>query len=241
MGAPGREIAGLSQQVTALEAKFAEQAGLLAELRAITLPFLARYQQYIEPFQEELVRIQREIADLRVATGDRTAISAGESRSPLDKFYEEPDVQEQYERVWGTGGSKGGSRPTGPLRTLPASPELKKQYAEIVVHLHPLLTDNRAEKERRRQLMMKVDEAYVQRNDISLSALAGVYREQQSNLPALVDDKAVARLHDQILVLEAALAKLEASILIFATGLSPRSNQKPSESGPWKNATISKS
>src|SRR5690349_19439475 len=97
-----QQIADLSKKITTLQAQMGDLCGDVAELNMIMAPFFARYQKMIWPYYESLAKTQREIADIRVSMGDRSAISAGEARSPLDRFFEEMpiSVQEQYERAW---------------------------------------------------------------------------------------------------------------------------------------------
>jgi len=201
-----QQIAELGDRIAELENKLASVSGELAELNQIMLPFMGRYRQMIQPYYDELVAAQRDIADLRVAMGDRAASKAGDAQSPLDRFFDDPTVQQQFERAWQ---AKKTGRPTGPLNLNVATPELRKLYKQIAVHLHPVLADTPKERERRRQLFMKVDEAYVQRNEPTLRAMVDSY-EERSYLPVAMEaGDPVQRLQERVVALESALSKLE--------------------------------
>jgi len=201
-----QQIAELGTRITELEDKFAKVSGDLAELNQIMLPFMGRYRQMISPYYDELVAAQRDVADMRVAMGDRAASGAADARSPLDRFFEDPTVQEQFERSWQ---GKKTARPTGPLNLNVATPDLRKLYRQITVRLHPMLTDSPKERERRRQLFIKVDEAFVQRNEPALQAMTDSY-DERSYLPAVTSGAdPVPELQDRVVILESALSKLE--------------------------------
>lgn len=202
-----QQIAELSKRISALQAQMGELCGDVAELNMIMAPFLARYQQLIWPYYESLAKAQREIADIRVARGDRTAINAGEARSPLDRFFEDLSVEQQYERAWAKNAGKAEAPSSGPNIT-PAPDEIKQLYAEVVGYLHPELTEDPAERDRRRQLMSKADEAFVRRDRISLDAMAEMYRVRGS-LPGRAPDDVVQHLRDRALALEVAIGKIE--------------------------------
>jgi hypothetical protein len=200
-----QQIAELSSKISALQSRLGDLCGEVAELNTIMAPFLARYQSLIWPYYETLANVQREIADRRVAMGDKSAVAPGEARSPLDRFFEDPNVQEQYERAWQ---GKKATRPTGPLNMSFAPPEIKQIYGEVVGYMHPELTEDKAERERRRQLMVKVDEAYVRRDETSLNAMADMYRDR-SYLPGLAPADVLQNLRDRVVMMETAVARIE--------------------------------
>jgi len=199
-----QQIAELGKKITELQGQLADLCADVAELDQIMAPFLARYQQLIWPYYEELANTQREIADIRVARGDRAAVNRGEARSPLDRFFDDPTVEEQYERVWG----KGASRTEVIQNKTPAPEDIRKLYTEVVGYLHPELTDDPHERDRRRQLMGKVDDAFVRRDRPSLEAMAEMYRVR-SNLPGRAPEDVVASLRERVMTLEVAVGKVE--------------------------------
>ena len=96
-----KQMAQLSQQAAGLEERLGEVAGNLAELTSVMAPFLARFQDRILRYYDELIQAQREIADLRATRGNRSAVSAGQARTPLDRFTDQNiPVDEQYARAW---------------------------------------------------------------------------------------------------------------------------------------------
>jgi hypothetical protein len=201
-----QEMQELSQQIAEFKKELGRVAGGIAELESVLGPFMARFQQEVLRYHEALVSVQREIADLRAMRGDRGAKGAGEISSPLDRFSEDyVSVEEQYQRTW-----KGKEVPkfAGAEGLPPASPKLKAYYAEVAASLHPDLVDAPAERERRRELMQKANQAYVRRDEISLHALASAQRER-SSLPAIVDERVVEQLRDQVFALEELITRLE--------------------------------
>ena len=208
------QIAELSKKISALQIDMGELCGEVAELNVIMSPFLARYQQLIWPYYETLAKTQREIADLRVSKGDKSAISAGEARSPLDRFFDDPSVLEQYERVWL---GKKSTKTIGPSISL-APEEVKQVYAEVVGYLHPELTEDPAERDRRRQLMVKVDDAYVRRDLPSLNAIAEMYRVH-SSLPGRAPEDVLQHLRDRVVLLEKAITRIEGQKFELRYGL----------------------
>lgn len=199
-----QQIAELSAKISTLQGQLAELCADVAELNQIMAPFLARYQQMIWPYYEELANIQREIADLRAAKGDRSAVNRGEARSPLDRFFDDPTVQEQYDRAWG----KTAARAEVIQNKPPAPDAIKALYGEVVGYLHPELTEDVSERDRRRQLMGKVDDAYVRRDQPSLEAVAEMYRVR-SNLPAHAPEDVLEHLRERVMTLEVAIGKVE--------------------------------
>jgi hypothetical protein len=200
-----QQIAELSKRITALQGQLADLCADVAELNLIMTPFMARYQQLIWPYYESLAKTQREIADIRVAKGDKSAINKGEARSPLDRFFEDPSVQEQYERAWG---NKSAPRAEVTPNREPPPEEIRQLYAEVVGYLHPELTSDPAERDRRRQLMGKIDDAYIRRDQPSLEAVAEMYRVR-SSLPGRAPEDVVRYLHDRVVTLEVAIGKVE--------------------------------
>jgi len=208
------QIAELSKKISALQADMGELCGEVAELNMVMAPFLARYQQMIWPYYEMLAKAQREIADIRVSMGDKSAINAGEARSPLDRFFEDPTVQEQYERVWL---GKKATKNIGPGISL-APDDVKQVYAEVVGYLHPQLVEDPAERDRRRQLMVKVDDAYVRRDLGSLNAIAEMYRVH-SSLPGRAPEDVLQHLRDRVMLLEKAISRVEGQKFELRYGL----------------------
>ncbi len=211
-----QEYDELGSRIAELEDKLAAVSGDLAELNEIMAPFMARYRRLIQPYYDELVAVEREIADFKVALGDRTASAPADARSPLDQFFEGPSVQDQFERTWQ---GKKPAHPSGRLNRDTASPDVRKFYRQVVVHVHPILADSPQERDRRRQLFMKVDEAFVQRNQPTLQMMAESYVER-SYLPAVRDGTdPLQELRDRAVKLEAAIGKLEGHYYDLRYGL----------------------
>lgn len=210
------QMAQLSKQAVTLEEHLGEVAGNLAELTSVMAPFLTRYQDQILHYYDELIQAQREIADLRARQGDRDAIFAGQARTPLDRFTDQNiPVDEQYARVWQ---GKKAPKLRGPQNLPPVTPEFKQLYTKLVARLHPNLATTRAERARLRSLFSKANDAYVRRDMFSLRAMADVYCVP-TNLPAIVDEKIVADLHERVKILEMLVNKIEGQYFDLRYGL----------------------
>jgi len=201
-----QQISDLSGRIAELEGKLATVAGELAELNQIMLPFMTRYRQMILPYYDQLVATQRDIADLMVEQGDRDAMNSGDAKSPLDQFFEGPSVQEQFEKSWQ---GKKQAKPTGPLNLNVATPQLKELYRKVTAMMHPILADTPQEKDRRRQLFVKIDEAYVQRNEMTLQAMVDSFDERSNMLAIAGSGDSVTNLRDRVVHLETGLGVLE--------------------------------
>jgi hypothetical protein len=201
-----QQISDLGGKISELEGKLASVSGELAELNQIMLPFMTRYRQMILPYYDQLVAAQRDIADLMVEQGDRSASEPGDAKSPLDQFFEGPSVQEQFDKAWQV---KQQAKPTGPLNLNVATPQLKDMYRKVAALMHPILADTQQEKERRRQLFYKIDEAYVQRNEMTLQAMVDSF-DERSYVPAIASSgDPVTNLRDRVVGLETAVGVLE--------------------------------
>jgi hypothetical protein len=211
-----QQMARLSQQAAGLEERLGAVAGNLAELTSVMAPFLARFQDRILYYYDDLIQAQREIADLRAARGDRSAVSAGQARTPLDRFSDQNiPVDEQYARAWQ---GKKVPKLEGPQNLPPVSPELKQLYTKVVARLHPKLANARAERARLRSLFSKANDAFVRRDIVSLRAMADVYCAPTS-LPAIVDDRVVADLNERIQMLEMLVSEIEGQYFDLRYGL----------------------
>jgi hypothetical protein len=201
-----RRIDELSEQLAQLESRLGEAAGELAELNHIMAAFLERYRTEIMEPLEELVLIEREVADLRIMLGDRQAMEAGEITSPLERLRKaNRSVEEQYRKTW-IEPDKPRPDQTGSLA--PANEKVKTLYGQLVSRLHPYLVTDPEERLRRVDLMRQVNEAYVKRNHISLQAMYDAVRER-SNLPAVASEQVVEDLHDRVLDLELLVTQIE--------------------------------
>ncbi len=201
-----RRIDELSDQLSQLETRLGEAAGELAELNHTMAPFLERYRVEIMEPLEELVLIEREVADLRILLGDRKAMEAGEITSPLERLRKaNRSVEEQYHKTWI---EPDRPRPNQTGSLAPADEKVKALYGQLVSNLHPYLATSPEEQKRRVDLMRQVNEAYVKRNYISLQATHEATRDR-SNLPVIASEQVVENLHDRVLDLEMLIAQLE--------------------------------
>jgi len=91
-------------------------------------------------------------------------------------------------------------------------------YMVIVPRLHPGLTRLRDEYERRKLLLEKVDLAYARRDAISLQGIHDALKGRDQNLPAVVDEAAVARLRRRVFDLEQTIANIEGRVSDFRFG-----------------------
>ena len=210
----GGRSAPLGDTLSKLEHRFGELAAELAELDDFLAPFLDRYRRDVLAPQEALVNLRRRVADARLLLGDRAAREAAEADTPLGRLLVNeayPSVREQYERVW-----KGKQQPRAEdafveFRPAPLAPEVLALYTRVAAQLHPLLADDRAERERRKGLMAPVDWAYVRRDVISLHSVADAHA-RESSLPALAGPEADGAMQQRISQLEKGIQRAESRI-----------------------------
>lgn len=207
MSTPGETLARL-------ERRFGELAGELAELDDYLAPFLDRYRRDVLAPHEELVNLRRRVADARLLLGDRAARNAADADTPLGRLLVNepyPSVREQYERVW-----KGRQQPRPEdafveFSTAPLAPEVQTLYTRVAAQMHPLLTADPAEREKRQTLMAPVDRAYVRRDIISLRSVADA-RARESSLPVPAGRQADADLQARIDAFENGIQRLESRV-----------------------------
>jgi uncharacterized protein YdiU (UPF0061 family) len=201
-----RRIDSLSEQLAQLETRLGEAAGELAELNYTMAGFLERYRNEIMGPLEELVLVEREVADMRILLGDRQAMEAGEITSPLERLRKaNRSVEEQYRKTWY---EPDAPRPDQTGSLAPANEKVKDLYGQLVSRLHPYLVADPEEQVRRADLMRQVNEAYVKRNHISLQAMHDATKER-SNLPVIASEQVAEDLHDRVLDLELLVAQIE--------------------------------
>lgn len=213
------QIRQLHTHIDELEVSLGRVCGQYVEITAMLAPFLARYRDEVLRYHKALVMAQREVADVRAYLGDSKALAEGESSTPLDEFLKREDivsVQEQYERVWG-GKNDTPAAETGDESLPPASDELRKLYGRAVAHLHPELALSSAERRSRISLFNQVNIAYLRR-DINTVRMAADASTPRSNLPALIDDKALKTLRERVYVLEELISRTEAQYYDFRYG-----------------------
>jgi hypothetical protein len=201
------QMADLGTRIVGLEAQLGEVYAELVELMAPLTAFLARYQSEVLRHHWALLAAQREIADARAALGDRRATGPGSGHSPLDDLLarRDPSVEEQYRRVWHPEELAlcGEDNPLPP-----PSAAIKKLYARVVPRVHPALAASPDERRRRAGIINGINAAYLRRDEAALRAAADTYAAQ-SNLPAVVDEKAVRALRSRAFDLERLVARIE--------------------------------
>lgn len=215
----GRRMTILSKEIAELETALGELMGQYTELNAVMGNFVTRYQKEIVPHHNEILRVERNIVDLRVKYGMATTTDrhAGVSRSPLTKFLNvtSQSIEEQVERK---GLKERVEHPSAVKEFPPASPEIKALYAEVIARMHPAFARSNEEFEERRKLLIKVNKAYLGREKATLQGLANAYKGPQSNLPAVVDEQAIHELEARIEDLEHFIARLEGLIFDYTYG-----------------------
>lgn len=212
-------MARLGNQNAELEQRFAALAAEYAELHHVFAPFIQRYQQEVLSYHNELVALQRRIADLRVMLGDGEAVGPQSIETPLSRLVEKNyvPVEEQYARTW-YGKEAPEDIEIDLDRMLPPKPErLDDLYFKIASRLHPLLAETPGEKAKRREMMLEVNRAYVHRQLAPLQAMADTV-ENRSYLPAIVNDEAVDALQHRVYLLEQAIMDLEGKIFDLRHG-----------------------
>jgi hypothetical protein len=211
------QMSGLSEHAARLEARLGELSGQLVDLQAVMAPFLRRYVNEALRYHIRLVRVQRQIADMRCLLGDRGARKAGQADTALLRLLGAggPSAGEQRKL---TGRNRKHADPTADPDVLPeASPELKRLYAGIVARLHPALADSVEEQQSRRAAMDNANRAYLRRDELTLRATDEVLRSQPS-LPAVADEQALKQQQQRISLMERLIAHLEGQVFDLQHG-----------------------
>ncbi len=205
------QVADLTRQIADLEDRLGEVAGELAELQSVMATFLARYRREVMRYHNKLVRVQRQIADLQGLMGDRAALREGHADTALIRLVgreERLAPPQDGKRLWP---SEQASVRSIQDNLPPASPALKRLYTEVVARLHPGLAGTLEEYQRRRVLMAEMDRAYVQRDELSLRAVAEAIRER-GDLPMRADEWSLKRLRKRCFMLEQVISQLEGQV-----------------------------
>ena len=149
------------EKVASLELDLLNSRLEMAEFNAELERRLGHYQRRLETLTAEIAEARR-LSARRILWGDRAA---------------SPDLPDdsvaQYQRVWGVGPAPDlPPPPSAPAPDTATDAELKRLYRLLAKRLHPDLTTDPIEKERRAGLMAEVNAAYAARDLPTLRRLA---------------------------------------------------------------------
>jgi hypothetical protein len=181
----------LEQQIAALEAAIARKEAALLELEAELLDlrrdlsdFEARYRKLIGPLEIRLEAALAAVRDLEDERGYGANKSKLGDDNPLPSFWQPladyVPVAEQFRRAWHVPPPVE-PPPDSPATAIPKpraeapdsrEAQVKKLYRTLALRYHPDLTTDLTERERRNDLMARINEAYTQRDLGALQALA---------------------------------------------------------------------
>ena len=169
-----RLLEEIADQLAEREAEFAETGSAFARFRA-------EYLRRFAPLYAEHDRLEAEIAR-RIAADQDTAVArekAAEAAARADESQQALDDDKA---------SAGDTSETGPA---PSDPDLKALYREAARKIHPDLSTDPAEKERRTALMAAVNAAYAAGDTATVQRIL----DSESSRPeAITGDDVAARL-----------------------------------------------
>jgi hypothetical protein len=171
------------------------------DLRIDLAIFLSEYEQRIAPWQKELQLVQNQLETVR-------GFATVHEKGSFDDFI---SLKEEYRRAW---------RPTSADKTVNgedfALPDIsgvgrsddeatiRKLYRQLALLVHPDLAPNDASRERRTDLMSRINDAYAARDGATLERLADTLErltspprsangDQEIALPPIEDEIEEAR------------------------------------------------
>jgi len=208
----------LEQQIATLEAAIARKEAALLELEAELIDlrrdlsdFEGRYRKQIGPLEVRLEAAQAAVRDLEDARRYGANMSKLGDDNPMPSYWQPPadyvPVAEQFRRTWHV---------PPPVEPPPESPatavpkpraeapdsrevQVKKLYRALALRYHPDLTTDPSERERRNDLMARINEAYTQRDLGALQALADRPADRPPEEPlGLLRLRDLQRIDDQL-------------------------------------------
>jgi hypothetical protein len=156
-----QELARKREELSALETELAERELRAADLRAELGAFERQYLHVVGSRYAELDNLKAEFAEkLAQAQPDneRAQQTAREAR-------------EQADETQACAGKKTEQEP----RAFEATPELKRLYREVAKRIHPDLTSDGDDREKREQLMADANHAYERGDETSLVKILTAY------------------------------------------------------------------
>jgi hypothetical protein len=156
-----QELARKLAEQAAIEGELADRELRVANLRAELSAFERRYLHFIGTRYAELDEYKAQIAE-RLARqqpgNDRAQQAAREARARADE-------------TKSAAGEKSAQEP----RAFEATPEMKRLYRDVAKRIHPDLTSDRDDRNKRQQLMAEANQAYEQGDEARLGKILNEY------------------------------------------------------------------
>jgi hypothetical protein len=172
-----QELARKREEQALLEAELAERELRSANLRAELAAFERQYLHFVGSRYAELDELKAQIAE-RLAgeqpSNERAQKAARDARARADETK-----------------SVAGEKCVREPRAFESSPEMKRLYREVAKRVHPDLTSNREDREKRQQLMAEANEAYERGDE---ARLAKIFDEYECSPEAVQGEGAGAEL-----------------------------------------------
>jgi len=199
-GFPGGRMSGLERVVTGEELEYAsrqitiasrrgriaELQEELSELSAALNEFERQYRARIGGLQTEIERMRKEITDYR----DRITLLKARIANREANIPDPPPFDDDHD-----GPDPDFERQISQKRRPPIDPEtaeaLRTVYRQLAKRFHPDLATSPEERHRREEMMLRINEAFEERN---LAALESIARETERDDPAFGFRPAVERL-----------------------------------------------
>ena len=201
------QLAGLRNQIAALEAELVEKQTELADLRVQSAAFELEYEtkvgrkyRALEETEAAIERCKKRIADYR---------QWGDKRPKTRWGTDYVSVEEQYRRTWRDPAPPGPAFPPPPVSPTQTR-ELRTLYRQLCRRYHPDLTQDPEERAWRTEMMAEINAAYEARSLTELEALAA--RPQRSTRTESANLQRLEALTDRLKYLQQRVREVEREI-----------------------------
>jgi len=187
--APTSDELELARLQVELESRRSQLERLAAERDTLEMAltrFAAEVKTRIGDVKDEIRRVRHELEEMRQRIArlraDPLATPADVERDVADEMAQ-ADAEMHGEFIHGPNGSNGkakGNLPTRPMSSIETEAEVLRLYRELAKRHHPDLARTPAERERRAELMLRVNVAY---RDRDLATLQSINLEVQLDSP----------------------------------------------------------
>lgn len=215
-----RELEKKKAELASLEARLAERELDLATLQAELRSFEGTYLRIVGARLAELDEIEAQIAE------------AVARNKPKDREVDERASQARAQAQESADALQA-ERERDKREAFSASDNLKRLYREVAKRIHPDLTTDENERQRRHEMMSEANRAYEKGDEARLEA---ILREWESSPESVKGEgpgaelvrviRKIAQIGDRLKAIDAGIARLEASDLYTLRGQADQAKEK---------------